>query len=283
MWNNPDYPAARQAISMRNETEKTGVSAPDTGTLGKAVAILDLVAQAAAPMRFSDIMVATGEPRGTLHRRLRQMLEEGLLETGSDGRYRLGLRLMQLASQAWSRNDVRTVARPHLEALRERVGETVHFGVLTGAEIAYLDKVEAMQNVRMHSRVGAVSPVHCTGIGKAALARLSDSQLAQILPQIRFRQYTPTTVRNADELLAAVRDARQTGFAYDLEEHEPGICCIAVGIAVDDKAGGVSITAPAYRAGVERLDSWQNDLRETARRIEFELAARLGPSMRSMT
>lgn len=259
------------------------MSSHDTGTLGKAIAILDVVARAPAPMRFSDLLAATGEPRGTLHRRLRQMLEEGLLETGSDGRYGLGLRLMHFASMAWARNDIRTIVRPHLEVLREKVGETVHFGVLTGIEIAYLDKVEALQNVRMHSRVGAVSPVYCTGIGKAALALLDDRVLAELMPKISFRQFTATTISNIDQLLAAVRGVRQQGVAYDLEEHEPGICCIAVGIAAGEKACGVSITAPAYRADRERLDSWRDDLIDVARRIETELFARLGPAMRSVT
>lgn len=259
------------------------MGAHDTGTLGKAIAILDTVARAPSPLRFSDLLVATGEPRGTLHRRLRQMLEEGLLETGSDGRYQLGLRLMHFASLAWARNDLRLIVRPHLEALREKVGETVHFGVLAGTEIAYLDKVEALQNVRMHSRVGEVSPVYCTGIGKAALALLDNHVLADIISKISFRQFTPTTIRDSDQLLAAVRVVRQRGVAYDLEEHEPGICCIAVGIAAGDKACGISITAPAYRADRERLDSWREDLLEVARRIEFELFARLGPATRSMT
>lgn len=259
------------------------MSVHDTGTLGKAIAILDVVARAPAPMRFSDLLAVTGEPRGTLHRRLRQMLDEGLLETGSDGRYGLGLRLMHFASMAWARNDIRLIVRPHLEALREKVGETVHFGVLTGTEIAYLDKVEALQNVRMHSRVGEVSPVYCTGIGKAALALLDDRVLAELMPKISFRQFTETTISNIDQLLAAVKDVRQQGVAYDLEEHEPGICCIAVGIVAGEKACGVSITAPAYRADRERLVSWRDDLVDVARRIENELFARLGPAMRSVT
>jgi DNA-binding IclR family transcriptional regulator len=259
------------------------VNTQDTGTLGKAVAILDVVARSPSPLRFSDLLAATGEPRGTLHRRLRHMLEEGLLETGSDGRYGLGLRLMHFASVAWARNDIRTIVRPHLEALQAKVGETVHFGVLTGVEIAYLDKVEALQNVRMHSTVGAVSPVYCTGIGKAALALLDDRVLAELLPKISFRQFTPTTISEGDQLLAALKDVRRQGVAYDLEEHEPGICCIAVGIAAGDKACGVSITAPAYRADRARLDSWREDLTAVAKRIESELFARLGPATRSVT
>lgn len=259
----------------------SNVSAKETGTLGKAIAVLDLVARSPSPMRFSDLLAETGEPRGTLHRRLKHMLDEGLLEIGRDGRYRLGLRIMHFASLAWARNEIRTIARPHLEALQEKVGETVHFGVLTGVEIAYLDKVEARQNVRMHSHVGAVSPAYCTGIGKAALAMLDDQVLAGLLPNISFRQYTPTTVRDSDELRTALLNVRQQGVAYDLEEHEPGICCIAVGIAAGDKACGISITAPAYRADRQRLDSWRADLAEAARRIGFELTARLGPSIHS--
>ncbi len=257
------------------------MSERDTGTLGKAMAILDAVARSPSPLRFSDLLAATGEPRGTLHRRLRHMLDEGLVETGSDGRYRLGLRLLHLASLAWAGNDIRAIVRPHLERLREKVGETVHFGVLTGTEIAYLDKVEALQNVRMHSSVGAVSPVYCTGIGKAALALLDDRILAELLPNISFRQFTHTTISDSDQLLEALRSVRQDGVAYDLEEHEPGICCIAIGISAGDRVCGVSITAPAYRADRSRLDSWRDDLAETARRIEFELFARLGPGSRA--
>lgn len=254
----------------------------DTGTLGKSVAILDLIAGSPTPMRFSDIMVATGEPRGSLHRRLRLMLEEGLVETGEDGRYRLGLRLLQLASRSWANNDLRLIVRPHLEALREAVGETVHFGVLTGVEITYLDKVEARQSIRMHSRVGALSPAYCTGIGKAALARLDGEELKKLLQKVRFKQYTPATLISVTDLRAALAQARVNGFAYDLEEHEAGINCIAVGLAVGRQVGGISITAPSYRADRQRLDTWRSCLGEAAARIEVELSARLGPAGRSL-
>jgi IclR family transcriptional regulator, acetate operon repressor len=257
------------------------VAAGETGTLGKSVAILDLIARAPAPMRFSDIMVATGEPRGSLHRRLRLMLEERLVEIGGDGRYRLGLRLLHLASRTWASNDIRLIVRPHLEALREEVGETVHFGLLTGAEITYLDKVEATQSIRMHSRVGVLSPAYCTGIGKAALARLSEAEMLELLPQISFKQYTPSTLAHGDALLAALSATRLSGFAYDLEEHEPGISCIAAGIAVEKRVGGISIAAPTYRADRQRLDSWRSCLGKAASRIEFDLAARLGPASRA--
>ena len=57
----------------------------ETGTLGKLMALVDLVALADCPMRFTDILSLSDQPRGTLHRQLSHLVEEGLLETDRDG------------------------------------------------------------------------------------------------------------------------------------------------------------------------------------------------------
>ena len=91
----------------------------ETGTLGKLMVRLDLVTHADRPLRFTDILAAGGQPRGTLHRQLGHLLEEGLLEIDGDGRYSPGLRLLELASRSWARNEFRLIAEPHLNALQQ--------------------------------------------------------------------------------------------------------------------------------------------------------------------
>ncbi len=135
-----------------------------TGTLGKAIATLSLVCEAEAPLRFTDILERSGQPRGTLHRQLTHLVAEGLLDIGRDQLYAPGLRLLSLAASAWSRNEMRRLAEPHLQALNALTGETVHLGVLRGSEIVYLDKVEGRQAIRMYSQIGRASPVYCTGL-----------------------------------------------------------------------------------------------------------------------
>lgn len=249
----------------------------DTGTLGKLMSVLDAIATCEDPPRFSDILVMTGEPRGTLHRHLRHLVGEGLAEIDESGRYRPGLRLLNLASRAWETNDLRRIARPHLEALGEVVGETVHLGVLRGAEIVYLDKVEARQAVRMYSRVGNASPIHCTGIGKAAISTLPERRCREIIRTLTYRPFTPSTITGRDEFAAEIQKIRQQGFAFDLEEHEQGIRCIAVPVSARGIAAGISVTAPAYRAESGRLEAWKLPLQKAARAINAELEARLGP------
>ena len=113
------------------------------------MALLDLVALADGPMRFTDILSLSDQPRGTLHRQLSHLLEEGLLEVDRDGRYFIGIRLLKLASRSWERNEFRAIAEPHLRHLQALTRETVHLGVLRGSEVIYLDKVEGRQSVRI--------------------------------------------------------------------------------------------------------------------------------------
>ena len=138
----------RRSMVSRKGTEGEN----DTGTPGKLMVLLDLVTHAERPLRFTDILAQAGQPRGTLHRQLGHLVEEGLLELDADGRYSPGLRLLDLAARSWAKNEFRLIAEPHLRALQAMSGETVHLGVLRGTSIIYLDKVEGQQSVRMNIR-----------------------------------------------------------------------------------------------------------------------------------
>jgi IclR family transcriptional regulator, acetate operon repressor len=250
-----------------------------TGTLGKAMDVLETVALADRPMRFTDVLAVTDQPRGTLHRQLSHLLQEGLLELRPDHAYVPGLRLLKLASASWARNEFRAVAAPFLDALHRETGETVHLGVLRGREIIYLDKVESRQAVRMNSQVGNASPAYCTGVGKAALSVLDSEALEAVLSVTEFRRFTPQTITGRSELLAELVQIRQSGIAFDREEHEPGIRCVAAPVfdAGRSLVAGVSVTGPAYRVGQTELDDWAPRVRQAAGAIMAELAARLGP------
>ncbi len=251
----------------------------DTGTLGKLMVLLDLVTHADAPLRFTDILARADHPRGTLHRQLGHLVEEGLLELDAEGRYAPGLRLLDFASRSWARNEFRLIAAPHLAALHRETGETVHLGVLRGSSIIYLDKVEGHQPVRMYSQIGNASPCYCTGVGKAALSVLPPDKIDALLPGLHFNRFTSATHANAESLLAEIGEIAAAGHAFDREEHEAGIRCVAAPIWSDDRSfiGGVSVTGPAYRLSMELLQEWAVPVQVTARNIMDEMRIRLGP------
>lgn len=264
----------------RSKTGDLEREATGTGTLGKAMAVLEAVATADRPQRFTDILHSIRQPRGTLHRLLGHLVEEGLLVQRRDLSYEPGLRLLKLAYRSWSGNRFRDIAEPHLLRLHELTDETVHLGVLREAEIIYVDKVESRQTVRMSSQIGKASPAYCTGIGKAALSSLSRGELERIAAKMEFHPFTERTHRSAATLLAEIDEIRRDGHAFDREEHEAEICCVAAPIAVPEHelVAGISVTGPSYRVGMTQLAAWAAAVRETAGLIEEEVRIRLGPS-----
>lgn len=263
---------------MSDHAEKTSISS--TGTLGKAIALLEIVTTCEKPLRFTEILERSGQPRGTLHRQLMHLVEEGLLEQSDDQTYVAGLRLLTFASRAWNGNDLRSIAAPHLRKLQEMTGESVHLGVLRGAEIIYLDKIDGKHAVRMHSQIGRVSPAYCTGVGKVALSLLPKIALDSLVATIDFHSYTPNTIVSATELKQEVDIIKRRGYGFDLEEHETGIQCIAVPLVVPGRRyhAAISVTGPAYRLSRERLEGWSGIVCEAARNIATDILVRMPPS-----
>lgn len=251
----------------------------DTGTLGKAMAVMNAVADSERPLRFTDLLTLVPQPRGTLHRQISNLIEEGMLSHRADGAYELGPHLLRLASKAWSGNQFRTIAEPHLRALHEQTGETVHLGIIAGNEIIYLDKVESKAAVRMHSQVGKASPLYCTGVGKAALSTIAQDIAAPLIAAQPYFKHTATTLDTPDKLTTELAAIHAAGIAFDREEHEQGIHCIAAPIAPRDGslAAGLSVTAPVYRVPREMLEAWAPFVREAAKAITEDIEIRLGP------
>jgi IclR family acetate operon transcriptional repressor len=260
------------------------MSEADTGTLGKLVSLLELISTSQQPLRFIDVVKLSKQPRATVHRQLSHLLTEGLLEQAADQSYVPGLRLLTFASKAWARNDLRSVAAPFLQQLHQQTGESVHLAVLQGTSVIYLDKIDGTQKIRMHSQIGNRSPAYCTGVGKAALSLLPDDELAQRIATMDFHQFTQHTLASPQALARDIDDIRLRGFAYDLEEHEVGIRCVAapIGILSGGNIAAISVTAPAFRISKEQLKTWEALILTTSAGVSQGVKVALSPAKISL-
>ncbi len=215
------------------------------GTVGKALALLDLIAESERPMRFSDLLAASDHPKATLHRLLRTLVQEDMLAWDAEAHtYAPGMRLVRLAHAAWRRSSLAPVARPHLDALSAEVGETIHLAQLSRGQVLYVDKRNAARPVEMFSEAGKVGPAYCTGVGKAMLAFLPEAAREEAIRLQSFHRHTPRTLADAEALRADLARVAEAGVAFDREEHEPGIICVAAPIRAGTGRvlGALSIT-----------------------------------------
>jgi DNA-binding IclR family transcriptional regulator len=250
-----------------------GADGGGDGTVGKALDVLDRVAQAGHPVRFTELLAHGGYPKATLYRYLQTLTHQGMLAYDADRQtYGLGVRLLRLAHAAWAQSSIAPLARPHLDALSAEVGETIHLAQLDQGQVLYVDKRNARRPVEMFSQAGKVGPAYCTGVGKAMLAHLPPEALDRALERQSFHPFTAQTLDTPAKLLAELDAIRQRGYALDREEHEPGIICVAVPILTraGRAIGALSITSTTVRTTLDQLAAFAPQIRETADLIAAE-------------
>jgi IclR family acetate operon transcriptional repressor len=223
----------------------------------------------------SELSKETGLDPSTVFRLLVTLEAQGFVEVDpATARYRPGVVLLELGSRFLKNNDLRSRAIGQLERLRDKFGETVHLTILDGNEVVYLEKLAGLHPIGfMSSRVGDRNPAHCTGVGKALLAYLSDEELARRYPNPHLKRYTEHTLTDLKALRAELERVRKQGYAVDLEEHERGVKCVAVP-TFDHKgiAAAVSVSGPVDRMDDHlEKDDLVDDLLDASRRISAQM------------
>lgn len=217
---------------------------PQRSALAKTVAVVEALAPGG---RLSDIARHTDLPVSTTHRILQELVALGWARE-TDGRYSLGARLLALSSRSTGGPELARLARPALRDLAAQTGRTVHFAMLDGDQLVYLDKIEGRGSYAMKSRVGMAIPLHCTAIGKAVLAAMSDADVRAAAARTGLPAATPRTITDVGDLLRHVQKVRARRYAVDDEENEPHTRC--VGAAVVDHRGepvaGVSVSSLVF-------------------------------------
>ena len=161
-------------------------------------------------------------------------------------RYYPTRKLLDLGSRISLHDPVMERLLPHLEALRERTGETVMIGKREDDEILYVVTIESMQTIRYTLHAGDRRPLHASAVGKALLGLLPDERLEEELRRMKMKRYTDATL-SADGLLADVRKSRRRGYFVTRGEFDSGGMGIAKAFPVESEAFAVGVAGPLSR------------------------------------
>jgi IclR family transcriptional regulator, acetate operon repressor len=223
---------------------------PGTTSVDKALWLLQLVGEHQA-LRVAEAADLLGVARSTAHRLLTALRRRGLvMQDRPNGAYRPGPALYEIGLAAVSRIDIRRVARPVLEQLREQTGETASLAVLEGTTIRFLDCVESPRSLRVGDRIGVTRQAHASAVGKAILAGLSDAEIDRRYPGGDLPAATTTAaITDAVVLRAELAEIRARGYALNWEESSEGVCAVAVALrdTVGQPLAGLGVAAPSSR------------------------------------
>jgi DNA-binding IclR family transcriptional regulator len=237
-------------------------------TLMRGLDVIEAVA--AGEVTLHQLSETLGLTRSTTHRLAASLVERGYLGFTPREGYRLGPKLLALGHLAQEQADIIQIARPHLEAVAQLTGDTVHLGVMEDDYALYLDKMPGKRRVTISSRVGDRQPLTSTGLGKALMLDHSPEYWSERFmlehadrhPHVGFDVWS-------ERMVEYVR----TGRAFDLEENEDQIRCVAAPLrdARDAIVGAISVSSAALYMSDERMEELSDIVLATAHAISRDL------------
>ncbi|MCL4426442.1 MAG: IclR family transcriptional regulator [Firmicutes bacterium] len=213
----------------------------------------------------SAIAERVGLDRATVLRMLVTLEERGLLNRNEGNqKYRLGPRVVELAGKFLETDDLAGLAYPEVRRLRDEYNETVSIYIRDGTERICIQRLESNHSLKRNVRLGQRLPLYAGASAKVFLAFMPDEERTALVNSLPV----PTGFRG-EQLLVALPDIRQAGFAISLGEREEGIGAVAAPIF--NRRGKVvaalSLSGPAARLNREKLYSLGSAVREAAQRI----------------
>ena len=231
--------------------------------------LLDVIAAHEEPVSLKILSAETGLHPSTAFRILSSLAEQGLVERSTRGNYQLGIKLMQLGSRVRTGVDIRKIALPLMERLRDQLDETVNLTVREGDEVVYIERSLAKRMIRVEQVIGSRAPLHVTAVGKMMLGDQGEAACRSYAKRSKLPAYTVNTRTNAEDLVQDSVAALKRGYSLDNEEAELGVGCI--GTLIRDASGqvvaGLSVSAPIER----RKDEWIKQVTDTGAQLSLLL------------
>lgn len=239
-------------------------------SLGRAFAILEVMADAGGIIGLSELAERADLPLATIHRLVRTLVDLGYVRQEPSRRYSLGPRLIRLADT--SSKQIATWARPAMSAAVAELGESVNLAILDGDEIVYIAQVQPSKNfMRMFTEVGRRTFPHATAVGKAILSQRSDHEVADLLDRTGMTRHTDNTLATPQQFLAELVAVRDRGYAIDEGEQERGVRCVAVVVPAAPQPMALSMSGPLTRMDDVVVERAATVLHDAAAEIGAEL------------
>lgn len=255
---------------------KENIEGAHIQVIDRAAALLDAIARYPTPVSLKILSAESGLHASTAHRILASLIHNRFVERDPVGHYRLGLRLLQLGVRLHSNIDVRSIALPVMEGLRDKLGESVNLTIREGDEVVYLEKATPNRMMHVQQLVGSRAPLHVTAVGKLMLGAAGADAIRGYAQRTNLPAYTRNTITTVARLHTESFKSVAQGYALDNEEAEIDVGCI--GVLLRDGTGnvvaGLSVSAPIER----RRMAWVADVIAAGEAISTQLGYRPGNS-----
>ena len=241
--------------------------------LDRSFRILDALAGSHGELSPADLASRLRLHKSTIHRLLVVLEGQRFIRKTPQGKYGLGMKLIEMGSRAMEQLNLGEHAMPFLQRLVDETGETAHISVLSGTEMVSIANVPGRWTLSTPSTVGRRTQIYCTSVGKAFVAFLRDDILDDLIAKLKFTRRTPNTIVTAPALKAELERVRRRGYAIDNEEGEEGLRCIGAPVRnyTGEVIASISIAGPVFRVQKGRVPTLARAVTKAAADLSADL------------
>lgn len=245
------YRCGAEAMSRQAEPPAVGTRSDRLQSLERGLTVMRSFTTYRPALTISEVAERTGLTRATARRVLLTLVDLGYVQaTGRD--FALSRSVLELVKPFAAQQDPWDFAKPYLEALTERTGESASIAVLDGTEILYVARSQTRRLMTLNVTVGSRLPAHATSKGRVLLAFLPEAELEAYFDRTAIARYTDRTVIDEGELREILAEVRRQGWAVVDQQLEEGLSSVAAPLT-DQNGRAVAALSVCAHAG--RVDS----------------------------
>ena len=257
-------------MKPRTVKKEAEVSEPSVDTNKATSRVLDVLSMFAGDVDsygVTEIATQLGMSKNMAFRALLTLADQGYLLRTEQGRYELGLRVVELLNPYQRDPDLRELALPYMQRLHELTGETVRLAVLSGDQIVIIDGIEPHAPIISRVAVGATFPLHLGPMARSVLAAMPDEAVEDYIAHHQpLRGVTQQSITTADALRADVAAVRAQGYARGRGDLSPGLVSAAFSIVDGCNAcwGCIAAGGPSDRFTTKKLEALLDGMKKIA-------------------
>jgi DNA-binding IclR family transcriptional regulator len=218
-------------------------------SLSRALEILDLLSKR-SDMKAIEISNELNINKSSTFKMLYTLEKNQYVKKSENSLYSLGVKFALYGSIVLEKYNIRSLAKPFLQELRDKCNETVHLGVLDeDLSVIFIEKESSKATIHMASKVGIKMPFYLTALGKVLVANNLNEQMVEKIRAYDLKKSTNNTNTDHAILLERLHKTKEQGYGEDLEENEEGLISFSAPInnSQGETIAAVSISGPAYR------------------------------------
>ena len=246
-------------------------------SLDKALKLLTYFTSDRHVIGLSELSRLSDMPKATVYRLISTLKDHGFINKvsilGKDNQYKLGLRFLEYGKLVSEHLEIRNVALPYMELLRDKINECVQLVIKENDEAVYIEKLECTNNIRLYTRTGRRAPLHGGACPRAILTFLPDEEIKRLLDSDTLAKITVSTIADKEKLLKMIEEDRQKGYTISYGELELGTVAIGAPIFdyTGDVAASISIAGPDSRFTEKEIPHFVDELLKTSKEISKAL------------